>query len=107
MRRVVFALIFATGAAVQAAPTVVLDFSTEADETGDPFAASVQARYAEPISMAAALADLRAAGMTCTQGASPSCSKSVEANGCTYTFAATVRGTAERAIVRGETRNDC
>jgi hypothetical protein len=97
----------AVSSIVQAAPRAALDFSTDADETGDVFAVSVASRYADSIGVAAAVADLRAAGMTCTQGASPACSKSVSANGCTYTFVATVTGTPDRAIVRGETRSNC
>ncbi len=105
---IAFAVLIATGASLYAAPAgPALDFSTEPDETGDVFAASVESRYAAPISMADALADLRAAGMTCTQDASPTCTKSVSANGCTYTFVAKITGAADRAIVRGETRMVC
>ena len=105
---IAFAVLIATGASLYAAPAgPALDFSTEPDETGDVFAASVESRYAAPISMADALADLRAAGMTCTQDASPTCTKSVSANGCNYTFVAKITGTADRAIVRGETRMLC
>jgi hypothetical protein len=101
-------LLPATGATLQAAPErAALDFSTEPDETGDVFALSVESRYRDPISMAAAVADLSAAGMTCTKNASPTCTKPAEANGCTYTFVATVTGTPDRAIVRGETRMAC
>ncbi len=106
MRCVVFVVLAALPAAVAFA-SAALDFSTEADETGDVFALSVEQRYAGPISIAAAVADLRAAGMTCTEAASPTCTKSVSANGCTYTFVVTVTGTTERAIVRGETRLGC
>ena len=103
-----FALLIATGATLHAAPTgPALDFSTEPDETGDVFALSVESRYAAPISAAGAVADLRAAGMTCTQDAAPTCTKSVSANGCTYTFVAKVTGAADRATVRGETRMVC
>lgn len=105
---VVFAMVVAASAGLQAAPAgPALDFSTEPDETGDVFASSVEARYAAPISIGDAVADMRAAGMTCSQDASPTCSKSVSANGCTYTFVAKVTGTPARAVVRGETRNDC
>lgn len=111
MQRAAFvlsALMLASGAALQAAPSgPALDFSTEADETGDVFAYSVEQRYASPVSAAAAVADLRAAGMTCTQGATTSCTKAVSANDCTYTFVVTITGTAERAIVRGQTRLGC
>jgi len=102
-----FVVLSAASSIVQAAPRVALDFSTEADETGDVFAVSVESRYADSIGVAAAVADLRAAGMACTQGASLTCTKSVNANGCTYTFVATVTGTPDRAIVRGETRSNC
>ena len=84
-----------------------LYFSTEPDETGDTFAYSVEQRYAAPLSIADVVADLRAAGMTCTQGASQSCSKSVSANDCTYTFVVTITGTPERAKVLGQTRILC
>lgn len=105
---VVLAVLSATAATLQAAPQrVALDFSTEPDETGDVFAISVESRYGDPISIADAVADLRAAGMTCTQDGSPTCSKSVSANGCSYTFVATVTGTADRAVVRGGTRMVC
>lgn len=105
---VVLAVMSATAASLQASPQrVALDFSTEPDETGDVFKASVEARYAGAISIAAAVADLRAAGMTCTAEAAPTCTKSVKANDCSYTFVATVTGTTERAIVRGETRMLC
>lgn len=111
MLRVLFvalAILSATGATLQAAPQrAALDFSTEPDETGDVFALSVESRYRDPISIAAAVSDLGAAGMTCTKDASPTCTKSVGANDCTYTFVATVTGTPDRAIVRGETRMAC
>ena len=107
MRRVVFAVLAILPAAGVAFGNTALDFSTNADETGDVFALSVEQRYAGPISIAAAVADLRAAGMTCTEGAAPTCTKSVSANGCAYTFVVTVSGTAERATVRGETRLGC
>ena len=103
-----FALLTATAATLHAAPQrAALDFSTEPDETGDVFAISVESRYGDPISIADAVADLRAAGMTCTQDASPTCTKSVSANGCTYTFVATITGTPDRAVVRGATRMVC
>lgn len=105
---IAFAVLLTTGGSLQAAPAGrALDFSTEPDETGDVFALSVESRYAAPISMADALADLRAAGMSCTQEASPTCTKSVSANGCNYTFVVKVNGTAERAIVRGVTQMIC
>ena len=107
MRRVVLFSIAAFSAAGVAGASAALDFSTEADETGDVFAYSVEQRYAAPISIAAAVADLRAAGMTCSEGAAPTCSKVVSANDCTYTFVVTVTGTAERAVVRGSTRLGC
>lgn len=107
MRRVDFFVLATLAAAGGAAANTALDFSTEPDETGDVFALSVEQRYAGPIGMAAAVADLQAAGMTCTQGAAPTCSKSVSANDCTYTFVVTVTGTAERAVVRGSTRLSC
>jgi hypothetical protein len=106
MRRVVVAVAALSVAGVAFGSTA-LDFSTEADETGDVFALSVEQRYAGPISIAAAVADLRAQGMTCSEGTAPTCSKSVSANGCTYTFVATVTGTAERAVVRGVTQLAC
>ena len=103
-----FALLSATAATLHAAPQrAALDFSTEPDETGDVFAVSVESRFGDPISIAAAVADLGAAGMTCTQDASPTCTKSVSANGCTYTFVATITGTPDRAVVRGATRMVC
>ncbi len=104
----VVATLFAAGASVLVASArPALDFSTEPDETGDVFAYSVEQRYAAPISIADVVADLRAAGMTCTQGASPSCSKSVAANDCTHTFVVTITGTPERATVLGQTRVVC
>ncbi|KAF0177536.1 MAG: hypothetical protein IV086_11640 [Hyphomonadaceae bacterium] len=84
-----------------------LDFSTAPDETGDVFAASVEARYAAPTSAAAAVADLRAQGMTCTSAATATCTKQVNANGCTYTFVAKVGGGADRAVVTGVTMSNC
>ena len=102
---VAFVALTALPAVAVSAPA--LDFSTNADETGDPFAISVEQRYASPTSIAAVLADLRAAGMTCSEDASPTCSKTVSANGCTYTFVVTVAGTSERAVVRGETQLAC
>jgi hypothetical protein len=106
MRRFAIAVAVSLASGVASASTA-LDFSTEPDETGDVFAISVEQRYANPISAAAAVADLRAAGMTCTQGAATTCTKTVSANDCTYTFVVTVTGTAERAVVRGSTRLSC
>jgi hypothetical protein len=93
--------------AASAQERAALDFSTAPDETGDVFELSVEDRYRAPMSRSAAIADLKAAGMTCNEGAQVECTKSVEANGCSYQFVATVGGTAEAAVVRGNTRHHC
>jgi hypothetical protein len=100
------AVVLLTGAAF-AQQRAALDFSTAADETGDVFEMSVEDRYRAPMSRSAAIADLKAGGMTCSDGTPAECTKSVDANGCSYQFVATVGGTAEAAIVRGKTRLSC
>jgi hypothetical protein len=100
------AVVLLTGAAF-AQQRAALDFSTEPDETGDVFEMSVESRYRAPMSQTAAIADLKAAGMTCSNGTPAECTRSVDANGCSYQFVATVGGTAEAATVRGKTRMSC
>lgn len=109
MRLIVFGILTcAFAASVAFAQTSsLLDFSTEADETGDVFASSVEARYPSSLPARVALADLQANGMICSTERLACSREAVATDRCTYRFTATLSGPAESVRVSGSTEIRC